>query len=241
LNSITCDPLQVELIYVDFKFNADLLPLHGHIDVSTYYRLLIENYLPLDIDKILYLDADVIIDGSIDELFSMNLNGNAIGAVNHNITAEIANKDLITRLNLLGLESEKYFNAGVLLIDYQQWINSNVLSKSLSILKEFSNSLEWWDQDILNIIFKDSVYDIPTKWNYINFCMANLPEKNEKVIYHFAGPHKPWYLFVDVFGKHIFWKYYNLKRFIAFLDYPRFIQNIRLIAIQARIKLKSIA
>jgi len=53
----------------------------SHISRATYYRLLIPDILPDSIDKILYLDCDIIVNASIDNLWNVNLEGYAIAAV----------------------------------------------------------------------------------------------------------------------------------------------------------------
>lgn len=220
--------INVELIFVDNIFDLDHLPLHGHIDISTYYRLLIGKYIPRDVKKIIYLDADVIINGSIDELYFLDLKGKAIGAVNHNISENNTPIKLISRFKDLNLDKKLYFNAGVLLIDYQLWLSADVLKKAQILLKKYSTQLEWWDQDILNIIFVDSIIFISPKWNYIHYCMNDIELLESPVIYHFAGPSKPWYIFLDVPYKSVFWKYYSQKLFFKHLDRHRLFRNIKL-------------
>ena len=52
-----------------------------HITLSAYYRLFLSELLPSTLDKVLYLDADIIINGSIRELWETNLSNYAVGVV----------------------------------------------------------------------------------------------------------------------------------------------------------------
>lgn len=235
IQSIKISSFILETFFVAVDF--DFLPLHGHIDVSTYYRLLIEKYIPPTVDKILYLDADVVIDGSIDELFNLDLCGNVLGAVNHNLAISNSDLKLERRFDKLSLNLSSYFNAGVMLIDYKLWLKSNVLSRSNSILRQYSAHLDWWDQDILNMIFMNSYLSISPKWNFIDKYYSAKKDLIRIIIYHFAGPHKPWYLFIKVPNKEVFWKYYNLNIYFSHLNFKRFIQNFRMYVIQIKNRL----
>ncbi len=222
-------------IYIDFPFDVKILPLHGHIDISTYFRLLLEFYIPTNYDRILYLDSDTIIHGSIGNLFAIDLEGKIIGAVNHNFKKDDSVSHLKNRFIKLGLEEVNYFNAGVLIIDFKKWLNFGVWEKSLNILNRYTSLLEWWDQDILNIIFKENVTYISPKFNFIHFCMKDLLNlKEEILIYHFAGPAKPWFYFSKVFAKEVYWIYYSNTLFIQALTFKRFFQNVKIIGNRIR-------
>ena len=51
-----------------------------HISRATYYRLLISDLLPENIHKAIYLDCDIVINGSLQELWDMKLDGYALAA-----------------------------------------------------------------------------------------------------------------------------------------------------------------
>ena len=63
----------------------DNLPLSkaeglNHISKATYYRLLIADILPKEIDRVLYLDCDIIVNDSLEELWGIDMTGKAIAA-----------------------------------------------------------------------------------------------------------------------------------------------------------------
>ena len=74
------------------------------------------------------------------------------------------------RLLDLGITKGKYFNAGVMIIDYELWRNSNVLNKSVKIIQNKSQSLVLWDQDVLNVIFDSNFENINPYFNYRMTC-----------------------------------------------------------------------
>ena len=144
-------------------------------NISTYGRLLIANIFT-EVDKLLYLDADIIVEKSLSELFSIHLNGKLFGAC--------TDKDSIVQATRLNIFHGSYFNAGVLLIDCIQWRKNNIINKIIDFLKNYKNELSWPDQDLLNIMFSHkSVYLLDKRYNY----PAILNEQLDPIIYHFWG------------------------------------------------------
>ena len=137
------------------------LSITHHISVTTYFRLMLAKLLPATLDKIIFMDADIIVTGNISELFHTELKGAACAAVeNPNIT--------LGYLNKIGLKSESYFNAGVLLINLEYWRSQEVFEKSLEFLNERSHSLSLWDQDGLNYILEDFWIKLHPGWNLMH-------------------------------------------------------------------------
>ena len=91
-----------------------------HISQATYYRLLMSDILPIGVEKVIYLDCDIIVRKSLIELWECDITNYAIGAI-HQITREIEDA---TRLNY-PIEYG-YFNAGVLLIYIAYWRKNNI-------------------------------------------------------------------------------------------------------------------
>ena len=106
---------QIHYCRVDSTF-FDKYPIRGedkkHLSIVTYYRLFAEELLPTTIRQVLYLDCDIIVDGSIGELFDLDWNNIAIGTIPDMCT------DWDEYYNRLGYDKrDGYFNAGVVLIN----------------------------------------------------------------------------------------------------------------------------
>ncbi len=161
-----------------------------HIDTSTFYRLKMDEYLPRDIDKLLYLDSDIIVDGSIDDLLDTEFNDNELVAA---VECKISTK----HLESINFRGNYYFNAGVIYFDYQKCLRMNIFKKALEELKRSEDKYIFMDQDVLNIVLKNNVKFISPKWNYSTFfAVSELLGKNEidtepKII-HYTGIYKPW-------------------------------------------------
>ena len=173
-----------------------------HISEATYYRFFIEKYLPEDIDFITYLDADIIcINSPIEklkkEMQSISESEYLIAAKTESIIDEnYVNIDNNFRLDL---KSSKYFNAGVIIINYKKWLENLTSSKLLEELNRIKEDVYYWDQDVLNSYFDGEYIELS---EYLNFNLhltkndffdkRSKNEKNEISLIHYAGSYKPW-------------------------------------------------
>ena len=132
-------------------------PVFGHISLATYFRLLLPAALPHAVDKVLYLDSDLIVVDSLRNLWESELDGNSISAVeDHNQEFE---------RNRLGLtEGSLVFNAGVILIDLARWRRENILATGLEFARTHPERIKHWDQDVLNSLLEARW--LPLDWRY---------------------------------------------------------------------------
>lgn len=197
-------------------------PISHHISVATYFRLLIPDILPIEMEKVLYLDSDILILSSLKELWNTDVN-------DHYLAAAIAAgmDDYPQEIGLA--KNSLYFNAGVMLLNLTKIRTFELFSKSLHLIQNESHRIKWWDQDILNILFTDSWIPINLKWNAQPFVFEDeLKHSNNHklitryyefgyeeaikspVIIHFAGGSKPWDIYFNGFGKETY-QYYQSK------------------------------
>ena len=170
-----------------------------------YYRLLAYKYLPKSLDRILYLDPDVLVLNSCEELYNMDLSDNYFAAATHTIpTVQSAN---VARLSLTSghKDIENYFNSGILMINLELARNSEKYEKEVLNYVENSKSLGLImpDQDLLNVVFRNKIIKIDEiKYNYDarRYLAYKLKDKKYKISYiisntcflHFCGKRKPW-------------------------------------------------
>ena len=121
---------------------------------TTYFKLLAIKDLQLPSDRILQLDGDTVINGSLEELCSMDLD-NYILAATYDCTMNDYKKFIDIPLN------NKYYNGGVLLINQKEWINEKCTERIINHLQNVRNGYYTVDQDILNVLFRD-------KFKYLN-------------------------------------------------------------------------
>lgn len=170
--------------------------------------------MPDDLDRVLYLDPDIVINGSIQDFYSRPFYDS-----NNNEMALIAceEKEIsknYTHLQELDMpENCKYFNAGVLLINLKLMKKEFNIESVYSILTNYKNRLAYLDQDILNMLFFDKV--IFDDYRLYNLMPHNISNNQQSIIkqariIHFAGPSKPWKYGYEHGGKDIYLKYVRL-------------------------------
>ncbi|MEH2922765.1 glycosyltransferase family 8 protein [Samsonia erythrinae] len=164
---------------------------------SAYYRLIAFDYLGKDIEKLLYLDADIICKGSINELHDLNLDSYTCAVVPD---IEEMQPKAVERLNTPELNGV-YFNSGVMLVNLKNWNLKKLTYKVISFILKNKN-LKYPDQDALNILLINENYILPRKFNCIYSIKSELKDKthqdykeiinDESVFIHYVGTTKPW-------------------------------------------------
>lgn len=166
--------------------------------LAKYYRLLLPTFLPKTIERVLYLDCDIIVVDSLVPLFKMDMKGKAIGVV-------LDQKPyILDNYNRLCLDlSDGYFNSGVILFDLCEWRNHEYSKEIFAYIEENAERLVWEDQDALNKVFAKNKLYLPIKYNlqqammYVQNWMSWKEQKDIKealkspVCIHFCGD-KPW-------------------------------------------------
>ena len=183
-------------IYQFDSTKVNLPPIKSHVSEATYYRLFISQYLPKNIEFLVYLDADIVSvndpTSKLLETFSeIKSDGNVIAA-----KIETTRGQEKIFFNTLDLKSDVKFNAGVLVIDFNAWIKDEVESDLLKILNLRHNEIFDYDQEVLNIYFDGQFTKLDENLNYqaIGGQDENLYsfiEKNVNFL-HYLGKGKPW-------------------------------------------------
>lgn len=211
--------LSVDVINMP-SFELPNLGTH-YISAETYIRLFVPQYLDESIDKILYLDVDMIVVGSIRELLEIDLEDNLIGA--------IMDSPVEGRNERLNIPNEYgYFNAGLLLINLKKWRILDFTSKCIEYICRNANLIVQHDQDVLNAVAYKQWKRISFKWNMLNTFFLHPPKINSELleevkackkdvrIAHFTGTIKPWTAWIrHPYGK----EYYKYIRYTPWKGY----------------------
>lgn len=207
LNELACQ-YHNKIFFVDIDVNefADELPKDEHFSIETYFRLMMPELLN-QIDRVLYLDVDIIIQGSLSGLYDMDLDG-SIMAVCQDMLVEYLDEGYQRRFKRYG--HIPYFNAGVVLYDLSKMREKYTFSDFMDAAKQLNFDLPYVDQDILNFLFYDQVKWIDrNKYNYMPASDKGECLKNNSftpAIVHFAGIN-PWVAKKDPSISHLWWKY----------------------------------
>lgn len=162
---------------------------------AAYYRLLLSSVL--DVDKVLYLDCDMIILGDINELYNVDLTNYSLAAC---IDPMPFNNEHRMQLNLS--VGTKTFCSGIMLLNLKYWRDNNSEPLLLSFAKRKREPVYLHDQDVLNYIFQNSWFVLPPKWNRtpmakgiydIRYKYFDYYENyNNPMVYHYCSGVKPW-------------------------------------------------
>ena len=168
---------------------------------SIYYRLLAHELLPKSLDKILYLDADILCINNLLPLYNQEIASFLYAAASH---TRLEVTDMINRLRLGNQDLNSYFNSGVLLMNLVN-IREHVQSERIySFIKDNSNILLLPDQDVLNALYgeqilrlPDEIYNFDSRLPFLYELMSQREYNfdwvtNHTVILHFCGKEKPW-------------------------------------------------
>lgn len=205
---------KIEFHTITNDYDSKFIVREGdHISAETYYRFFVPDFISPDVSKALYMDVDILCTGSLKELFNTDLNNKACGMV-----LDMDYGD-INKYNRLDFDfTDKYYNAGVILLNLDYWREHNITQQLLDFVCTNPNKCLLHDQDAINAVLYGKIRRLQFKYDFQNiFFQTPLwadenvnevfeDEKVEKkywpeilrdlespVLIHFTGPYKPWH------------------------------------------------
>lgn len=204
LRTIICQEKGNTVEFYNFEVkNITKFPIQTwtHFRESCYYRLFAPSVLPEDIDKILYLDGDMIVCHDLTELWHIDISDYAVaGVMNQTEDVKCYNR-------LRYPMRKRYINNGVLLINLDYWRTNRLEEKFVDVILNHPEMIVMADQDVLNHVVQDSKLVLPLKYNVQEkffYKLENMTfdywERKEEIeqaihnpwIIHYAGNIKPW-------------------------------------------------
>lgn len=175
------------------------------LTVETYFRLVLPDVLSENIHKILYLDADIVINSSIENLYMQDMDDTPLCAcVDYAISADPDDVEI-----RLGVEKKNYFNAGVLLINLSYWRTFHISERCFELINSNPDILKYHDQDALNLVlhrdhhrikYLDLTYNFltasiqaPIFERFTNETKSIISQCSNPTIVHFTSLIKPWF------------------------------------------------
>ncbi len=180
-----------------------------YITKETYYRLMAQEKLPREIDRILYLDVDLLVNSPLMEFYNMDFNGNLLLACKDMLILEEIKKMNVS----MGVPVDTpYFNAGVLLYNLEQMRKEINVEELYDYALGNSGKFKYGDQDVLNYYFHNRVGFVDAyKYNMSDSLIKTRYELrmvlNQSAIIHFYGWNKPWLWNYIGRMNNMFWKY----------------------------------
>ena len=178
------------------------LPIRDYYSPSTYFRFVIASHFP-QYDKAVYIDSDTTVCDDVAKLYDTPMGNSYVAAVPEAVMHYVDDCGDYAE-KVLGINRNKYFNAGMIVINSKQWRRYDVLGQFLTLIGYY-NFVVAQDQDYLNVICKNKVHWLPRRWNMETIRNWNVNRNNYGIV-HYAFAAKPWQDINCIAGD-IFWKY----------------------------------
>jgi lipopolysaccharide biosynthesis glycosyltransferase len=158
------------------------LKTENHLNLVTYLRLFMPILLPQTQERVIFLDADLLVQKDLGQLWETDLGDAPIAAVNDYFTPYLNTRETIGRPSIcdrnpekslpvpnyreLGLKgSADYFNAGVMLVNLAKWREMDVLHQAMDLVRKHHEHVRYCDQYALNILFSERWMPLDRRWN----------------------------------------------------------------------------
>jgi lipopolysaccharide biosynthesis glycosyltransferase len=188
------------LILIKAKnIGLDNAPVTNRYPQEIYYRIFAAHYLPTDVDKVLYLDPDIIVNGSVKELYNLPMEDYYFAAASHTGA-------FLTTINHIRLDTEEnspYINSGVMLMNLELLRKEQNLDEVFRFIEKRKNFMILPDQDIISSLYGSRIYGLDTFRYNMTEILYKKHSRFEKtltldwirkhsVIIHYCGRNKPW-------------------------------------------------
>jgi lipopolysaccharide biosynthesis glycosyltransferase len=167
----TIERLQTECFivkFIDIEINEfKNVKLSHKFPLATIYNLIGPKYFFSNLEKILYVDSDVIFNDDIAELWNQELNFPVAAVIDSHIGV-IGNPSMKRPWRELKVDPlAKYLNTGLLLIDVAKWNEQQITEKCLEILR--SHEMPCIDQDALSLVLGGNFDTVHPRYNLMPF------------------------------------------------------------------------
>ena len=189
------------LVPMDSSLVEDF-PITSRYPKQMYYRILAARFLPAELDRVLYLDPDLVVINPLEELYRTDFQGNLLCACTHV-------KEFLSRINQLRLGAEEkcpYLNSGVLLMNLEALRREQSLEQIRDYVDRYGSRLTLPDQDILSALYGKRTILLDTMIYNLSDRVLGLYNMSPRtgrprnlewvrentVIIHYCGRNKPW-------------------------------------------------
>lgn len=181
--------ISFEKVCEGFSALEGRLPIRDYYSKTTYFRFLIPDCFP-SVKKAIYIDADTVVREDISRLYDTELSDFAVGACHEQVMIQT---DVFGRYTeeVLGIDRMAFFNAGVMLINCEQWRRLKILERFTRLVGEYEFKVTQ-DEDYLNVLLKDRVLFLDGRWNAELAMRLDFPIE-EAYILHYIMTAKPWH------------------------------------------------
>jgi lipopolysaccharide biosynthesis glycosyltransferase len=175
------------------------IPKNAHFAPEAAYPLLLPELLPETLDRILFLDADLLVLDDLAQLWEISMGNRALGAAPDGAIPLCCSPLGVKKRCEFGIPDDAlYFNCGVMLIRLAGWRQREVTRRSFGYLSNVGEQVDFLHQEALNAILWDDWLPLDRRWNLLGSVAGRPYDRSESIrsqspgIVHFAGRFKPW-------------------------------------------------
>lgn len=207
----------VEWIYIDKSCFPAECRTNDAWSIEAYFRLLLPDFLSEDVNRLIYLDVDIIVNRSLGEFYRIDMEGKCICACED--VSQFPFHDRRDEIFAEFGDSFRYICSGVLLVDMQMLRKKCHFRDYMQLAQKFDFNLVAPDQDLINYMHHDQIKIVPNDMYglfaklFYNMGWHYEDVKKYSTIIHFAGQ-KPWAgqcIHYDI--EKLWWDYAKLSPF----------------------------
>ncbi|MBZ9675399.1 glycosyltransferase family 8 protein [Mesorhizobium sp. ES1-1] len=225
LESLHVSPHRLCVHYVENRFRS--LALFDHVTPAALLRLQLGDLLPT-LDRVLYLDADILAVADIRPLLATDLVSAVAGAVqDFGLHAALAEEAVTGRpdhllhvRDALGWDPDDfiYVNSGVLLLDLATLRRERFGERAGQLVLDHPHRFRWRDQDAINLLLAGRILLLDPRWNTMVWFLEREPrrhhadiaatalQRRDPWLLHFSGACKPWHGLCDLAHYRRWWR-----------------------------------
>jgi lipopolysaccharide biosynthesis glycosyltransferase len=182
------------------------LPVWGRLSPAVYQRLMIPDSLPERLSKAIWLDCDLVVQHDLGALWGTDVGDRFVLAAQDMNVPYVSSFWGVKHYAELGIDaSDKYFNAGVMVVNLAQWREHDVVGRAIDYLHRYRDDVVFLEQEALNAVLAGKWRELDLRWNQNAsvsgrpfFKARHLDERTyrrvvrDPWIVHFNGNIKPW-------------------------------------------------
>lgn len=197
---------QVRVIIYDAREQLENIKLFAgtvpeRLNRTVFLRILLPELVPDSVQRLIYLDADMLCVSEIKQLWAVDLAGRAVGA--------ILNPGNLRLSQALGLQHTRYLNAGTLVLDLEKWRAQQLTQRVMNAYQEQGARFGLLEADALNLVLDGEFTELPVEW--IAFTEAFNPlllrRHPNNLFLHFINDGKPWIRYCAPEIEQLYWDY----------------------------------
>ena len=175
--------------------------VYSYLTKASYFRLLLPELLP-HLDRVIYLDSDLVVDGDLADVWRRSTD-HLLGSAVQDCCLPTVGTALGALCERLGLVPDlPYCNAGIMVMNLRRWRSDALSARALQVLAAHSEHLPFLDQDAVNIVVAGQWDLLPQTWNVmtvgVQYSRMKLPMSPEEMIrrakvLHYTAARKPWH------------------------------------------------